>query len=150
MRSELKETWSCQRATRRPSTTPVTDANLRAKKQKALVVYSRQLSQLEQIIVHFGVYWLTLRLASSLFTSWREASSAPQTATCSDSQSGASVGDSHEDKTLHRRGSARAPREGCVFVNHNYKSKSTRFQMLSANSPHFCRCFKPLQPDRGN
>lgn len=34
-------------------------------------VYSRQLSQLEQIIVHFGVYWQTLRLASSLFTSWR-------------------------------------------------------------------------------
>lgn len=40
------------------------------------------------------------------------AISAPRTATFSGSQWGASVDDSHEDTTLHRRGPARAPHEG--------------------------------------
>lgn len=47
-------------------------------------LYSRQLSQLEQIIVHFGVHWPTVRLASSPFTwSRRAAISAPRRAICS-------------------------------------------------------------------
>lgn len=79
----LHQTRSCQRAKH-----AVTDENLPNKNQKwvnlQIAVYSRQLSQLEQIIVHFGVYWLTLRLASSPFTlSLRAAISAPRRATCS-------------------------------------------------------------------
>lgn len=49
-----------------------------------VAVYSRQLPQLEQIIVHFRVSWRWRRVASSPFTlSQREASSAPRRATCS-------------------------------------------------------------------
>lgn len=114
--SELpKQTWSWQRAKRRPSTTSVADAKLQDKSRRRWLAGCSLLTAAVSVGTDHRPFWCLLTDAAFGFIAvhfMTRAISAPRTATCSGSQSGASVDDSHEDTTLHHRGPTRAPREG--------------------------------------
>lgn len=111
-------TRSCQRATRRTNVGYChgwkRTKQLRKGGDVQIVVYSRQLSQLEQIIVHFGC-WPSLRLATSPFTyhdeqRFQHRGERPAPVSADDSQWEATVS---EPKHETRRGSDLRLRDRC-------------------------------------
>lgn len=67
-----------------------------------------------------------------------EAISAPQTATCSDSQSGASARDSHEDTTLPR-GPARGPLGAGGGLSRRQNPKEFKFKLRAVQVQKLCK-----------
>lgn len=119
--NQTDTTRSCQRATRRTNVLSwlKTDQTTAKGGDVQIVVYSRQLSQLEQIIVHFALCWPTLRLATSPFTLSRWAAiSAPRRATCSG---------------VRRR---QPMRSRCARVNARDTERKRRDKMICDCGPH--------------